>query len=101
MWEVWQDIPILPTPAMWGQCETRDSYQVKRTESIVSRQWTYFTPVPVREDLTFVLPPSQSPLRRAQGQGGPGPHPLVDVLVDRVCALVESALEEKGAHCDG
>lgn len=27
--------------------------------------------------------------------------PLVDVLVDRVCALVESALEEKGAHCDG
>lgn len=47
------------------------------------------------------LAPSQSPLRRAQGQGGPGPHPLVDVLVDRVCALVESALEEKGAHCDG
>lgn len=27
--------------------------------------------------------------------------PLVDVLVDRVCALIEGSLEEQGAHCDG
>lgn len=28
-------------------------------------------------------------------------EPLVDVLVDRVCALIEGSLEEQGAHCDG
>lgn len=27
--------------------------------------------------------------------------PLVDVFVDRVCALIEGALEEQGAHDDG
>lgn len=27
--------------------------------------------------------------------------PLVDVIVDRVCTLIEGALEEQGAHCDG
>lgn len=32
---------------------------------------------------------------------GLGPHPLVDVLVDRVRALIEGALEEQGAHGDG
>lgn len=27
--------------------------------------------------------------------------PLVDVLIDRVCALIQGTLEEQGAHCDG
>lgn len=50
------------------------------------------------------LSPAQFPLPlfcQAQGQDGPGPHPVVDVLVDRICALVEGALEEQGAHGNG
>lgn len=45
-----------------------------------------------------------SPLRPAQGQGvvgSSGSHPLVDLLVDRVRALIEGAFEEQGAHGDG
>lgn len=32
---------------------------------------------------------------------GLGPHPLVEVFVDGVRALIEGALEEQGAHGDG
>lgn len=46
-------------------------------------------------------PPLRHPSEGPKVRDGPGPHPLVDVFVDRVCALIEGALEEQGAHDDG
>lgn len=59
-------------------------------------------PSPGEDSLSPVPTPlPTSPLRRTQGQHGSSPHPLVDVLVDCVRALIEGALEEQGAHRDG
>lgn len=75
----------------------------KDRRQCTDRRSPRFTPLPCKGTLS----PAPPPLPLVTPSGGPkvrdgvDPHPLVDVFVDRVRALIEGALEEQGAHGDG
>lgn len=59
------------------------------------------SPLLVRKTESQPISTPSHPSGGPKVRNGPVPHPLVDVFVDRVRALVEGALEEQSAHGDG